>query len=57
MPSAGAWLGIDVVMGVLVFTALASDNDRAKALAFSGAGAGGGRTAARLRPARRPYWW
>jgi hypothetical protein len=32
--SAGAWLGIDVVMGVLVFTALWSDDDRTKALAF-----------------------
>jgi hypothetical protein len=32
--SAGAWLGIDVVMGVLVFTALFSDDDRTKALSF-----------------------
>jgi hypothetical protein len=32
--SAGAWLGIDVVMGVLVLTALLSDEDRTKALAF-----------------------
>jgi hypothetical protein len=32
--SAGAWLGIDVVMAVLVFTALLSDDDRTKALAF-----------------------
>jgi hypothetical protein len=32
--SAGAWLGIDVVMGVLVFTALLSDDDRTKALSF-----------------------
>jgi hypothetical protein len=32
--SAGAWLGIDLVMGVLVVTALASDQDRTKALAF-----------------------
>ena len=32
--SAGVWLGIDVVMAVLVFTALASDDDRTKALAF-----------------------
>jgi uncharacterized membrane protein len=32
--SAGAWLGIDVVMAVLVFTALRSDDDRTKALAF-----------------------
>jgi hypothetical protein len=30
--SAGAWLGIDVVMAVLVFTALLSDDDRTKAL-------------------------
>jgi hypothetical protein len=32
--SAGAWLGVDVVMAVLVFTALGSDDDRTKALAF-----------------------
>ena len=32
--SAGAWIGIDVVMAVLVFTALLSDDDRTKALAF-----------------------
>ena len=32
--SAGAWLGIDVVMAVLVFTALVSDDDRTKALSF-----------------------
>jgi hypothetical protein len=32
--SAGAWLGIDVAMGVLVFTALLSDDGRTKALAF-----------------------
>ena len=32
--SAGAWLGVDVVMGVLVFTALVSDDGRTKALAF-----------------------
>jgi hypothetical protein len=32
--SAGAWIGIDVVMAVLVFTALWSDDDRTKALAF-----------------------
>jgi hypothetical protein len=32
--SAGAWLGIDVVMAVLVFTALLSDDDRTKALSF-----------------------
>jgi hypothetical protein len=31
--SAGAWLGIDVVMAVLVFTALGSD-DRTKALSY-----------------------
>ena len=30
----GAWLGIDVVMAVLVFTALLSDDDRTKALSF-----------------------
>ncbi len=32
--SAGAWLGIDVVMAVLVFTALGSDDDRTKALSL-----------------------
>jgi uncharacterized membrane protein len=32
--SAGAWLGIDVVMAVLVFTALRTDDDRTKALSF-----------------------
>jgi uncharacterized membrane protein len=32
--SAGAWLGIDVVMAVLVFTALGTDDDRTKALSF-----------------------
>jgi hypothetical protein len=32
--SAGAWLGVDVVMAVLVFTALTTDDDRTKALAF-----------------------
>src|ERR687897_2256831 len=32
--SAGAWLGIDVVMAVLVFTAVLSDDDRTKALSF-----------------------
>ena len=32
--SAGAWLGVDVVMAVLVFTALGSDDDRTKALSF-----------------------
>ena len=32
--SAGAWLGIDVVMAVLVFTALFSDDNRTKALSF-----------------------
>ncbi len=32
--SAGAWLGIDVVMAVLVFTALGSDDDRTRALSF-----------------------
>jgi hypothetical protein len=32
--SAGAWIGIDVVMAVLVFTALSTDDDRAKALSF-----------------------
>jgi hypothetical protein len=32
--SAGAWLGIDVVMAVLVFSALVSDDEQTKALAF-----------------------
>jgi hypothetical protein len=32
--SAGAWLGIDVVMAVLVLTALFSDDDPTKALSF-----------------------
>ena len=32
--SAGAWLGVDVVMAVLVFTALASDDGHTKALSF-----------------------
>jgi hypothetical protein len=32
--SAGAWLGIDVVMAVLVFTALLTDDNRIKALCF-----------------------
>jgi hypothetical protein len=32
--SAGAWLGVDVVMAVLVFTALLTDSDRTKALCF-----------------------
>jgi hypothetical protein len=32
--SAGAWLGIDVVMAVLVFTALLTEDDRTKALSF-----------------------
>jgi hypothetical protein len=32
--SAGAWLGIDVVMAVLVFTAVFTDDDRTKALSF-----------------------
>ena len=32
--SAGAWLGVDVVMAVLVFRALLTDDGRAKALSF-----------------------
>jgi hypothetical protein len=32
--SAGAWLGVDVVMAVLVFTALGTDDLRTKALAY-----------------------
>jgi hypothetical protein len=32
--SAGAWLGVDVVMGVLVVTALVSQDGHTKALAF-----------------------
>ena len=32
--SAGAWLGVDVVMAVLIFTALATGDNRTKALSF-----------------------
>lgn len=32
--SAGAWIGLEVVMGVLVFTALATGDDAVKALCF-----------------------
>jgi hypothetical protein len=32
--SAGAWIGIDVVMGVLVFTALLTDDDITRALCY-----------------------
>jgi hypothetical protein len=32
--SAGAWIGIDVVMGVLVFTALLAANEGARALCY-----------------------
>ncbi len=32
--SAGAWIGIDVVMGVVVFTALLTDDDGLKTLCF-----------------------
>ncbi|HET9292637.1 MAG TPA: hypothetical protein VFQ49_16320 [Actinomycetes bacterium] len=32
--SAGAWLGVDVVMAVLVFRALLTDDGRARALSF-----------------------
>lgn len=32
--SAGVWIGIDVVMAVLVFTALLTDDDRTKALSY-----------------------
>lgn len=32
--SAGAWIGIDVVMGVLVFAALGTDDEGTKALCF-----------------------
>ena len=32
--SAGAWIGIDVVMGVLVFTALLAENGDTRALCF-----------------------
>jgi uncharacterized membrane protein len=32
--SAGVWLGIDVVMAVLIFTALLTDSDATKALCF-----------------------
>jgi hypothetical protein len=32
--SAGAWIGIDVVMAVIIFTALFTDEDNTKALCF-----------------------
>ncbi|MFL5883392.1 MAG: hypothetical protein ACJ782_25655, partial [Actinomycetota bacterium] len=32
--SAGAWLGIDVVMALLIFTALGSDDGATRALAY-----------------------
>lgn len=32
--SAGAWIGIDVVMAVLIFTALGTNNDSTKALCY-----------------------
>jgi len=32
--SAGAWIGMDVVMGVLVFTSLFADDDNVKALCY-----------------------
>ncbi len=32
--AAGAWIGIDVVIGVLVFTALLADDDNTKALCY-----------------------
>jgi hypothetical protein len=32
--SAGAWIGIDVVMGVVVFTALGTDDSETKALCY-----------------------
>jgi hypothetical protein len=32
--AAGAWLGVDVVMGVLIFTALASDDPATRALCY-----------------------
>src|SRR5919112_2631313 len=32
--SAGAWIGIDVVMAVFIFTALLSDDDNIKALCY-----------------------
>jgi hypothetical protein len=32
--SAGAWIGMDVVMGVLVFTALLAENDATRALCY-----------------------
>jgi hypothetical protein len=32
--SAGTWIGIDVVMGVVIFTALLTDNQDTKALAY-----------------------
>lgn len=32
--SAGAWIGIDVVMAVVIFTAVGTDNSRTKALCY-----------------------
>lgn len=32
--SAGAWIGLDVAMAVVVFTAVGSDDDRTRALCF-----------------------
>jgi uncharacterized membrane protein len=32
--SAGVWIGIDIVMAVLIFTALLTDDDRTKALSY-----------------------
>ena len=48
--SAGAWLGVDVVMAVLVFTALASDDGHTKALSFRALELIAVGAAARLRP-------
>jgi hypothetical protein len=32
--SAGAWIGIDVVMGIIIFTALLADDDNTRALCY-----------------------
>ncbi len=32
--SAGVWIGIDVVMGVVIFTALLADDENTKALCY-----------------------
>src|SRR6266487_4906372 len=48
--SAGAWLGIDVVMAVLIFTALGSDDGHTRGCPRSGTDAHGPAVALRLWP-------